>query len=100
MDQGSENLRHRALAWILALAIALASLGHAAHSHAKADAPAKSPACAYCTTFERGHAPPPAVPAVVVVVAGEQVAGVVRAILEPQARHRLPPARAPPRRIA
>jgi len=100
VDQSSDNLRHRALAWILALAIALASLGHATHSHAKADAPAKSPACAYCSTFERGHAPPPAVPAAVVVVAGEQVASVVPAILALESRHHLPPARAPPRRIA
>jgi len=45
---------------LLVLAIALASFLHVAHSH-DADAPSiYKHHCAYCSTFDRGGAPPPA----------------------------------------
>ena len=52
----------RAWSGLLVLAIALASFMHLAHSH-DADAPSISKHhCTYCSTFDRGGAPPPATP--------------------------------------
>jgi len=51
--------RRRAWAVLLVLAVAFASFGHVAHSH-EADAPATYQPCSFCTTFDRGGAPPPA----------------------------------------
>jgi hypothetical protein len=51
---------HRAWAVLLLLAIALASFMHVAHSH-EAEGPATYQPCTFCTTFDRGGAPPPAV---------------------------------------
>lgn len=52
--------RRRAWAALLVLAVAFASFGHVAHSH-EADASATYQPCSFCTTFDRGGAPPPAV---------------------------------------
>jgi hypothetical protein len=52
--------RRRAWAALLVLAVAFASFGHVAHSH-EADAPGTYQLCSFCTTFDRGGAPPPAV---------------------------------------
>ena len=57
------GLGRRAWAGLLVLALALASFMHVAHSH-EADAPSiYKQHCTYCGTFDRGSAPPPAVPA-------------------------------------
>ncbi len=52
--------RRRAWAVLLVLAVAFAAFGHVAHSH-EADALATYQPCSFCTTFDRGGAPPPAV---------------------------------------
>ena len=53
----------RAWSGLLILAIALASFMHVAHSH-DADAPSSyKQHCTFCSTFDRGSAPPPASPA-------------------------------------
>jgi hypothetical protein len=49
----------RALAAALALAVALASLLHFAHSHEDAGG-SVAKLCQLCATFDRGTAPPPA----------------------------------------
>lgn len=50
----------RAWSGLLVLALALASFMHVAHSH-DADAPSVyKHHCTYCSTFDRGGAPPPA----------------------------------------
>jgi len=59
--------RRRAWAALLVLAVAFASFGHVAHSH-PADAPATYQPCSFCTTFDRGGAPPPAVQVALSVV--------------------------------
>lgn len=56
-DQAGPRLR--ALALLLALAVALASFLHVAHSH-DSDGPTTRQLCSFCSTFERGTAPPPA----------------------------------------
>jgi hypothetical protein len=56
--------RRRAWSILLVLAIAVASFMHVAHSHA-ADAPSiYKQHCTFCSTFDRGGAPPPATQAV------------------------------------
>ena len=57
------GVRRRVWSGLLVLAIALASFLHVAHSH-EADAPSiYKQHCTYCSTFDRGGAPPPATPA-------------------------------------
>jgi hypothetical protein len=52
--------RRRVCSVLLVLAIALASFMHVAHSH-EADAPSiYKQHCTFCSTFDRGGAPPPA----------------------------------------
>jgi len=52
--------RRRFWAGLLALALAVASFMHVAHSH-DADAPSiYKQHCSFCSTFDRGTAPPPA----------------------------------------
>jgi len=52
--------RRRAWSALLILALAFASFMHVAHSH-EADAPSiYKQHCTYCSTFDRGSAPPPA----------------------------------------
>ncbi len=87
----------RAWSVLLVLALALASVLHVAHSH-DADAPsAYKQHCSFCSTFDRGGAPPPASPAVLpaasvpAFVAAVPQAPVIRA----QSRSALQP-RAPP----
>ena len=54
------GLRRRVWSGLLVLALALASFMHVAHSH-DADAPSiYQQHCTYCSTFDRGGAPPPA----------------------------------------
>jgi hypothetical protein len=56
------GLRRRVWSGLLVLALALASFMHVAHSH-DADAPSLyKQHCTYCSTFDRGGAPPPATP--------------------------------------
>jgi hypothetical protein len=56
--------RRRAWSTLLVLALALASFMHVAHSH-DADAPSTHKQhCTFCSSFDRGGAPPPATPAV------------------------------------
>ena len=53
------GLRRRVWSALLVLALALASFMHVAHSH-EADAPSiYKQHCTYCSTFDRGGAPPP-----------------------------------------
>jgi hypothetical protein len=52
--------RRRAWAVLLTLALALAAFMHVAHTH-DADAPATYKFCTFCTTLDRGSAPPPVV---------------------------------------
>jgi hypothetical protein len=56
--------RRRAWAVVLTLALALAAFMHVAHTH-DADAPATYKYCSFCTTLDRGSAPPPVVAAAV-----------------------------------
>jgi hypothetical protein len=54
------GVHRRVWSGLLVLAIALASFLHVAHSH-DADAPSiYKQHCTYCSTFDRGGAPPPA----------------------------------------
>jgi len=54
------GVRRRVCSGLLVLVLALASFLHVAHSH-DADAPsAYKQHCTYCSTFDRGGAPPPA----------------------------------------
>lgn len=54
------GLRRRVWSGLIVLALALASFLHVAHSH-EADAPSiYKQHCSYCSTFDRGGAPPPA----------------------------------------
>ena len=54
------GLHRRVWSGLLILAIAFASFLHVAHSH-EADAPSiYKQHCTYCSTFDRGGAPPPA----------------------------------------
>jgi len=52
--------RRRAWALLLALALVLAAFMHVAHTH-DADTPASYKFCSFCTTLDRGSAPPPVV---------------------------------------
>lgn len=52
--------RRRAWALLLSFALALAAFMHVAHTH-EADAPATYKFCSFCTTLDRGSAPPPVV---------------------------------------
>jgi hypothetical protein len=56
---GWEHLR--LLVASLALAVALASFMHVAHSHGS-DGSGVSKLCSFCASFDRGTAPPPAAP--------------------------------------
>lgn len=60
----SRSARRRAWAVLLSLFLALAAFMHVAHTH-EADAPATYKFCSFCTTLDRGGAPPPVVPAAV-----------------------------------
>jgi hypothetical protein len=55
----SRAVRRRAWAVLLALFVAVAAFMHVAHTH-EADAPATYKFCSFCTTLDRGAAPPPA----------------------------------------
>jgi hypothetical protein len=91
------GLRRRAWSGLLVMAIALASFLHVAHSH-DADAPSVyKQHCSYCSTFDRGGAPPPA--SIVVLPAGPVPSFVVGALRAPVTRVQLRSAlqpRAPP----
>jgi hypothetical protein len=90
----ARGARHRAAAVLLALAIALASFMHVAHSH-EAEGPATYKLCSFCTTFDRGSGPPLTAPAawpldplptlVVAARAPAPVATVLRAACHPRA---------------
>ena len=54
------SARRRAWAVLLSLALALAAFMHVAHTH-DADTPAAYKHCSFCTTLDRGSAPPPVV---------------------------------------
>ena len=56
----SRSARRRAWAVLLSLFLALAAFMHVAHTH-EADAPATYKFCSFCTTLDRGGAPPPIV---------------------------------------
>lgn len=57
-------VRRRVWAVLLAFALACAAFMHVAHTH-EADAPATYKFCSFCTTLDRGSAPPPVVAATV-----------------------------------
>lgn len=89
--------RRRAWSALLVLALALASFMHVAHSH-DADAPSLyKQHCTYCSTFDRGGAPPPATPAaqpaahVPSFVITAPASPPVRAEFHPAGRPRAPP---------
>lgn len=75
--------RRRAWAVLLTLALALASFMHVAHTH-EADAPATYKFCSFCTTLDRGSAPPPVVAVAVPHVAAD-AAPLLRSIAAPAA---------------
>ena len=54
----SRSVRRRAWALLLSLFLAMAAFMHLAHTH-EADAPATYKFCSFCTTLDRGGAPPP-----------------------------------------
>jgi len=56
----ARGARRRALVMLLALALVLAAFMHVAHTH-DADRPASYKFCSFCTTLDRGSAPPPVV---------------------------------------
>ena len=88
--------RRRAWAMLLALALVLAAFMHVAHTH-DADTPASYKFCSFCTTLDRGSAPPPVVAGSVPHVAPDSIP-VRRSIATPAstaARSPLQP-RAPP----
>jgi hypothetical protein len=62
--------RRRAWAVLLTLALALAAFMHVAHTH-DTDAPATYKYCSFCTTLDRGSAPPPVVAVAVPHVAAD-----------------------------
>jgi hypothetical protein len=64
--------RRRAWALLLALALVLAAFMHVAHTH-DADTPASYKFCSFCTTLDRGSAPPPVVTASVPRVAPDSI---------------------------
>jgi hypothetical protein len=64
--------RRRAWAMLLALALVLAAFMHVAHTH-DADTPASYKFCSFCTTLDRGAAPPPVVAVSVPYVAPDTV---------------------------
>jgi hypothetical protein len=73
----ARSARRRAWALLLTLALVVASFMHVAHTH-DADAKATYKLCSFCTTLDRGGAPPPAVAQSV-----PQVSAVATAILDP-----------------
>ena len=89
--------RRRAWSVLVVLALALASFMHVAHSH-DADAPSiYKHHCTFCSTIDRGGAPPPA--PLVVLPVGPAPIFVVAPLPAPQARVELRSAcrpRAPP----
>jgi hypothetical protein len=90
--------RRRVWTGLLLVALALASFMHVAHSH-DADTPSiHKHQCSFCSTFDRGSAPPPAsivasptAPAPSCVASLQQVP-VVRAGLHRAGQPRAPPA--------
>jgi hypothetical protein len=64
--------RRRAWAMLLALALVLAAFMHVAHTH-DADTPASYKFCSFCTTLDRGSAPPPVVAVSVPHVAPDSI---------------------------
>jgi hypothetical protein len=64
----SRAVRRRAWAVLLAVAVALASFMHVAHTH-EAEVPASYKFCSFCVSFDRGGgAPPPVIRASVAPV--------------------------------
>lgn len=88
--------RRHAWAVLLVLALAFATLGHVTHAHA-ADSQSAVTHCAFCPTFERGSAPPPAGIDVAVArpapvaVATRPYTPVVLADVRPACQPRAPP---------
>jgi hypothetical protein len=73
----SRSTRGRAWAVLLAVAIALASFMHVAHTH-EAEVPASYKFCSFCVSFDRGGgAPPPVIRATVAPVSAVALAIVV-----------------------
>jgi hypothetical protein len=93
----SGPVRRRAWAVLLAVAIALASFMHVAHTH-EAEVPASYKFCSFCASFDRGGgAPPPVIRATVVPVFPDAPAIVVDAtvpqvrLVRPSCHPRAPP---------
>ena len=87
--------RRRAWAVLLVLAMAFATLGHVTHGH-KADTQSAFTHCAFCATFERGSAPPPADTAVAAprpaaVAEAARPDTVARTVFRPSCQPRAPP---------
>jgi hypothetical protein len=90
--------RRRSWSVLLVLALALASFMHVAHSH-DADAPANyKQLCTFCSTFDRGGAPPPVTqvvlpvgPAPVFLVAPPPSPAAAQGALRPACQPRAPP---------
>lgn len=90
--------RLRLLVATLALAVGLASFMHVAHSHDAngADGSSVSQLCSFCSSFDRGTAPPPAssaLPRIAGLVAPQACAdtAVARAPVRAAFRPRAPP---------
>lgn len=75
----TRSARRRAWALLLTLALVVASFMHVAHTH-DADAKATYKFCSFCTTLDRGSAPPPAIAA-----STPQASVVAQATLDPMA---------------
>lgn len=80
------DARRRAWSVLLVLALALASFMHVAHSHDADTASTYQQNCTFCSTFDRGGAPPPATRAVLPI--------------EPAPRFVIAPLSSPPARVA
>lgn len=71
----TRSARRGSWAMLLALALVLASFMQVVHTH-DADAPASHKLCSFCTTLDRGGAPPPVIPAATAATATFVVARV------------------------
>ncbi len=93
----SRAVQRRAWAVLLSLFLALAAFMHVAHTH-EADAPATYQLCTFCTTLDRGGAPPPAIAAAIpflspaVTAAVVEIAGPVGTATRTPRQSRAPPA--------